>query len=249
MFFLLTRRERLVLHRLSPHMQRTRPSARFVIVFVRTRAVARKRIGAARFHRITGGVRERPSWSVERARALFRFVSSHSPSRLLVEHPLDSVHPARVVHVGVPELLEERLRLGSAYTLLSENHHGRVLVGGELRRVHESHVQGVPGGVDGEKGSVKFLALVVVATEREVFRRADAAGAMARARQVALDAEDARRRAWVADTVRVASETADAAATQAKARLRSEHTAESRWATDVARRDAAYRARASREGW
>ena len=95
----------------------------------------------------------------------------------------------------------------------------------------------------------KFLALVVVATEREVFRRADAAGAMARARQVALDAEDARRRAWVADTVRVASETADAAATQAKARLRSEHTAESRWATDVARRDATYRARASREGW
>jgi hypothetical protein len=95
----------------------------------------------------------------------------------------------------------------------------------------------------------KFLALVVVATEREVFRRADAAGAMARARQVALDAEDARRRAWVADTVRVASETADAAATQAKARLRSEHTAESRWATDVARRDAAYRARASCEGW
>ena len=95
----------------------------------------------------------------------------------------------------------------------------------------------------------KFLALVVVATEREVFRRADAAGAMARARQVALDAEDARRRAWVADTVRVASETADAAVTQAKARLRSEHTAESRWATDVARRDAAYRARASCEGW
>lgn len=94
----------------------------------------------------------------------------------------------------------------------------------------------------------KFLAMVVVGIEREVYRRADAAGAMARARQVALDAEDARRRAWVADTVRVASETAVAAATRAKARLRSEHTAESRWAADVARRDAAYRARASREG-
>ena len=94
----------------------------------------------------------------------------------------------------------------------------------------------------------KFLAMVVVGIEREVYRRADAAGAMARARQVALDAEDARLRAWVADTVRVASETAVAAATRAKARLRSEHTAESRWAADVARRDAAYRARASREG-
>ena len=128
----MTRRERLVLHRLSPHMQRTRPSARFVIVFVRTRAVARKRIGAARFHRITGGVRERSSWSVERARALFVFVSSHSPSRLLVEHPLDSVHPARVVHVGVPELLEERLRLGSAYTLLSETTTGAFLSAGSF---------------------------------------------------------------------------------------------------------------------
>ena len=234
MFFLLTRRERLVLHRLSPHMQRTRPSARFVIVFVRTRAVARKRIGAARFHRITY-----PN-GASSARARFRFVSSHSPSRLLVEHPLDSVHPARVVHVGVPELLEERLRLGSAYTLLSENHHGRVLVGGELRRVHESHVQGVPGGVDGEKGSVKFL---VVVTEERCF----GARGLSRARQVALDAEDARRRAWVADTVRVASETADAAATQAKARLRSEHTAPSR--DGDGRRGRAAASRALREGW
>ena len=96
----------------------------------------------------------------------------------------------------------------------------------------------------------KFLAMVVVGIEREVYRRADAAGAMARARQVALDAEDARRRAWVAETVRVASETAVEAETRAKARLRSEHTAESRRAADVARRDAAYRARAfsSREG-
>ena len=92
MFFLLTRRERLVLHRLSPHMQRTRPSARFVIVFVRTRAVARKRIGAARFHRITGGVRERSSWSVERAGAsgsfrLIRLLAYSSNIRLTRSTP------------------------------------------------------------------------------------------------------------------------------------------------------------------
>ena len=53
------------------------------------------------------------------------------------------------MHVGVALLLEERLRLGSASALLSENHHGRVLVGGKLRGVHEAHVEGIPGGVDG----------------------------------------------------------------------------------------------------
>ena len=77
----------------------------------------------------------------------FLFVSF--ATHLLVEHLLDSVHPARVVHVGVALLLEERLRLGSASALLSENHHGRVLVGGKLRGVHEAHVEGIPGGVDG----------------------------------------------------------------------------------------------------
>lgn len=53
------------------------------------------------------------------------------------------------MHVGVALLLEERLRLGSASALLSENHHGRVLVGGKLRGVHEAHVEGIPDGVDG----------------------------------------------------------------------------------------------------
>ena len=199
----MTRRERLVLHRLSPHMQRTRPSARFVIVFVRTRAVARKRIGAARFHRITGGVRERPSWSVERARALFVFVSSHSPSRLLVEHPLDSVHPARVVHVGVPELLEERLRLGSASTLLSENHHGRVLVGGELRRVHESHVQGVPGGVDGALRGWVFGhlagALYSAHVQERGFLEAEKRGIVGKACDVRFQREGGRACRWVGE--------------------------------------------------
>ena len=91
----------------------------------------------------------------------------------------------------------------------------------------------------------KFLAMVVVGIEREVYRRADAAGAMARARQHALDADAERRRAWAFDTMRVVTEAADVAMTTAKARLRNELTAEQRRDVDVARRDREYRAMAS----
>jgi hypothetical protein len=93
----------------------------------------------------------------------------------------------------------------------------------------------------------KYLAMVAVGIEREVRRRADAAGAVARAGQAAVEQEDARRRAWAEEAVRVAAQVAETAAFQAEARLRSEHTAEMRWAADVARRGAAYRARASLE--
>jgi len=91
----------------------------------------------------------------------------------------------------------------------------------------------------------KFMAMVVVGIEREVFRRSDAAGAMARARQTALAETDAQRKAWAFDTMRVATEAADAAMAEATARLRNEHTAERRRDADVARRDAVYRARAA----
>ena len=140
---------------------------------------------------------------VERARAFFRFVSSHSPSRLLAEHPLDSVHPARVVHVGVPELLEERLRLGSASTLLSENHHGGVLVGGELRRVHESHVQGVPGGVDGALRGwvVGHLAgaLYSAHVQERGFLEAEKRGIVDKACDVRFQREGGRACRWVGE--------------------------------------------------
>ena len=64
----------------------------------------------------------------------------------------------------------------------------------------------------------KYVAMVLVGIEREVYRRSDAAGERARA-AAALAAEDAERSAWARETVRAAADAVEAVEREVAARL------------------------------